>query len=469
MDTSFGILTLLPPLIAIGLAIWKKQLFPAIILGILTGEIIIARGNVINAVITSLDDSLRIFGDKVNLQIILFSLLAGGLLRLIRESNGFIGFIEWFEKKKLFRQKKTVYPLTYLLNISLFIDSWSSILITGSMVRSIYTKFKISRERLAYFLHTIAINFVALAILNSWGAYYMSLLRAQNIENPLRIILNSLPFNFYCIGSLVLIVVVMLTDLTIGPMRKADRKIDAIIHPESEQKEDTDSQLRSQREGPIPSAMNLILPLAVLIVLVFLGLYISGEGSIVRGSGSASLFNGACITIALMSIFYFIRGIFRFEEILEIVFKGMADLLPIGVLIVLAMTIGDVCKQVGTGVYLADVVKHNIPLFLLPALIFVISCIISFATGTSYGTFAIMVPIAMPMATTMGMNPALMFGACIGGGVFGDNCSPISDTSILTGMITEIEVIEHVRTQIPYAVITAGISILLYLLIGLFQ
>ena len=123
MDTSFGILSLLPPLVAVGLAIWKKQLLPSIIMGIFIGETIIARGNVIHATIASLDDSLRIFSDKVNLQIILFSLLAGGLLRLIRESNGFVGFIKWCEKKKIFSQKKTVFPLTYLLNISLFIDS----------------------------------------------------------------------------------------------------------------------------------------------------------------------------------------------------------------------------------------------------------------------------------------------------------------------------------------------------------
>ena len=147
----------------------------------------------------------------------------------------------------------------------------------------------------------------------------------------------------------------------------------------------------------------------------------------------------------------------------------MADLLPIGALIALAMTIGDVCKQVGTGTYLADIVKQGVPMFLLPALVFALSCVISFATGTSYGTFAIMVPIVMPMSSAIGINPALMFGACIGGGVFGDNCSPISDTSILTGMISEVKVIEHVRTQIPYALVTASASILLYIVFGLVQ
>lgn len=467
MDSSFGILSILPPLIAIGLAIWKKQLIPSIFLGILFGETILAKGNVASAFISTLDDMLKIISDKVNLQIILFSLLAGGLLNLIKESNGFHGFLNWCRKKNVFKKEKNIYPLTYFLNIFLFIDSWSSILITGSIMRDIYTKFGVSRERLAYFLHTISINFVALVIINSWGAFYLSILRAQNVENPLGIVIRAIPFNFFCVGSLVLVIIVMMTRLTIGPMKKFEYEARE-GNQHHEKTADTDLDISMERKGIKPEAKHLILPVLTLIFFVFLGLFITGKGSIIRGSGSASLFNAACITIGLTAVHLLIKKLLNIQEIINSVFKGMADLLPIGMLLVLSLTIGYVCKQLETGIYLSEVVKQSLPVFVVPAIVFGISCITSFATGTSWGTMAIMIPIAMPIAVIMQINPALIFGACLGGGVFGDNCSPISDTSILTGMVAEVDVINHVKTQIPYTLIAASIAIVFYLIAGAF-
>ncbi len=470
MDSSFGILSILPPLITFSLVIWKKQLIPSLFIGVFVGEIILANGNLASAFITTLDDTLTIIGDKSNLQIILFSLLLGGLLHLIKEINGFHGFLNWCKGKKAFSKEKSIYPLTYILNIFIFIDSWSSILITGSLMRSIYTKFGISRERLGYFLHTIAINFVALVILNSWGAYYLSILRAQNVENPISVVISSIPFNFYCVGSLLLVIIVMLTKLTIGPMKKAEMNSKAqaknLRREESGEKELDMPMIRPDIK---PEARYLIIPVLTLIVFVFVGLFVSGNGSIVNGNGAASLFNAVCITIGIIIIYILKEKLLNFQDILNSIFKGIADLLPLGVLLALSFTIGDVCKQVGTGIYLSAIVKQNLPVFIIPVIVFVISCITSFATGTSWGTIAIMIPIAMPIAEIMQINPALLFSACIGGGVFGDNCSPLSDTSILTGLVAEIEVIDHIKTQIPYSLITASFAIIFYLFAGAFQ
>lgn len=462
---DYGILSVMPPLIAFGIVIWKKELIPALLLGIFGGKVIIAHGDVVSAFVSTLDNILTLIMDKSNLQIILFSLFVGGLLNLMKEANGFIGFLNWCKSKKTFNNEKAVYPLTYVLNISMFIDSWSSILITGSLMRSIYAKFNISRERLAYFLHTISINFVALVILNSWGAYYLSVLSTQNVDNPLDIILRSIPLNFYCIGSLVLVILVMATKWTIGPMKKAE----ALIQDNKGERVPKGLEDLEISKSIKPEAKNLILPVLTLIFFVFLGLYISGNGSIIKGSGSVSLFNAVCITIGLTAFYFSKRKLMNYEKITAALFKGMADLLPIGVLLALAFAIGDICQQVGTGNYLSAIVKDSLPIFMVPAIAFGISCVMSFSTGTSWGTIAIMVPIVIPIALTMQINPALMFGACIGGGVFGDNCSPLSDTSILTGMVTEIQVVDHIKTQIPYALIVASFSIVLYLIIGALQ
>jgi Na+/H+ antiporter NhaC len=166
-------------------------------------------------------------------------------------------------------------------------------------------------------------------------------------------------------------------------------------------------------------------------------------------------------------LFLLISRTFNLGKLIDILFKGMADLLPVGALLVLAITMGSICRQIGTGTYLADVIKHGLPAFMIPALVFGLSCVISFATGTCWGTLAIMVPIAMPVAAAAGISPSLIFGGCVGGGVFGNNCSPIADTSILTGMAAEINVIDHVKTQIPFALIVASISFVLYLISGI--
>jgi len=466
---TLGIIALIPPVVAIGLALWKKQLVPSLFLGIWIGEMFMAKGNVFSAFLATLDNSLRIVGNKSNLEIILFSILVGSLLALIKDSNGFQGFINWFERKKKLRSRLTVYVLTYILGISVFIENWSNILINGTTMRPLYEKLKISKERLGYFIHTISINFVAMAVINSWGAFYMSLLLTQNVDNPLRVIVKSIPFNYYCLASLVLVIIVMATGLTIGPMRKAEKAASEKGKSPALQESPFATEISSRQKEIKPRAFHMILPIIILIVMVFLSLYITGKGNLYRGSGSASVFYAVFISILLTSLYFLIKKIFKFQELMDIIFRGMSELLPIGALLVFALTMGDLCKRMGTGIYLAEFVKHNIPAFLLPALVFAISCLISFATGTSYGTFAIMVPIAIPMANIMGINTAFMFGACLSGGVFGDNCSPISDTSIVTSMGAKVSVVDHVKTQIPYALISATAAFFLFILIGLLQ
>lgn len=465
MSETFGVLSLIPPVVAIGLALWKKQLLPALFLGVWIGEVILSGGRVLPSFFRTLDDSLRVSSSKANLEIIIFSLLVGGLLALIRESNGFQGFIAWVEKTKLLRSKRGVYPLTFLLGISIFIECYSSILVNGFLMRPIYDRLRISRERLAYFLHTVSINFVAIVVVNSWGAFYMSLLATQNVKAPMALLVGAIPYSFYCLASLALVAIVMATGLTIGPMRRAEKAASA-GRPADGNASEALAGLGGGHPDVKPNVLYMIVPIAVLLVVVFAGLYITGNGNLIKGSGSSSIFYAGIISVFAASVLLMAKKAFRFGQIVDIVFKGMGELFPVAALLVFALTLGEVSKLLGTGMFLAGVARQGLPAFLVPALLFALGCVISFSTGTAYGTYAILIPIALPMASVLGVNPALAFAACINGGVFGNNCSPVADTSIVTGMAAGVKVVDHVKTQIPYALISASVALVLFAVAG---
>ncbi len=465
MGISFGVLSLLPPIIAIALAFWKKQLLPALFLGLWLGETVIARGQPLTGFVATLDRALRVIRAPGNLEIIVFSLLIGGLLALIRESRGFEGFIRWAERRRL-SGRGPVFGLTYLLGTSIMIENYSNILVNGSTMRPLFDRLGVSRERLGYFIHTISINTVALVVINSWGAFYMSLLQTQGVERPLKVIVSSIPVNFYCLASLVLVGIVMITGLTIGPMKSAERRA-AGGAGSSGDAAGIDPGPASPGTEKGGRAFFLVFPIAVLLGTVILSLYLTGRGDISSGSGSASVFYGVVVAILAMAGLLLAHRTLRPQALLDTVFRGVAELLPVGLLLVLALSLGDLCKTLGTGAFLASLAREHLPAAVLPAIVFGLSCVISFATGTSYGTFAIMIPIVVPMAQAAGLPLPLMFAACISGGVFGDNCSPISDTSIVTGMSARISVIDHARTQIPYALIAAAVALALFLVAGL--
>ncbi len=464
--TTYGILALVPPVIAIGLAFWKKQLLASLFLGIWLGEVLIARGNILSGFVKTVDRALNVTRAPGNLEIIAFSVIIGGFLAIIRESGGFQGFVNWAERRRL-SGRGPVFAFTFLIGLGMFIENYSNILINGSTMRPLYDKLKISRERLGYFAHTTSINVVALAVINSWGAFYMSLLQTQGVSQPLKVVVASLPYNFYCLASLVLIIIVMATGWTIGPMKAAEKAAAEAGGRKTAATEAGPSEIGSSFKSVPARAFHMVFPIAVLLFTVLLSLYLTGQGHISRGDGASSILYGVIVAILATAGLLLAKKIFRFQELMDILYRGISELIPFGLLLVLALTLGDVCKALGTGSFLAGLAKENLPAAILPALIFGLSCVISFATGTSYGTFAIMIPIAIPMAQATGMALPLMFAACISGGVFGDNCSPISDTSIVTGISARIEVVDHTRTQIPYALVAASVAIILFIIAGL--
>jgi len=464
--TTLGLLSLVPPVVAIALAVWTKRINSSMLAGVLAAEVILHLNAPWLAPFRALDYMSEVATDLDNLQLIAFSLIVGGMLKLIRDARGFVAFAQAIERVRSHYGKGTVYGLTYGLGVAVFLECWSNILINGTTLAPLYDRLGISRERLAYFIHTIGLNAVAMIVINGWGAFYMSLLSAQDIDRPFQLIVSALPYNLYGWASLIMVAVVMATGLTIGPMRAAEaaavtRRATAVA-----------SVVASGDPDPPtfkPKLSYMLLPIATLMATMLTSLYITGNGDITAGAGTASILYAVVMATGVIGAQLCIDRVFTFGEVEQKTVQGMQEFFDISLLIVLALSLGELCKDLGTGVYISQVAQGALPLFLVPAVVFVLGSLMSFATGTSYGTLAVMVPLILPMAEGTGLGAAVLFGACLSGAIFGDNTSPINDNSIITSMATGVPVIDHVRTQMPYALITAAISAVGFIVVGLFS
>ncbi len=213
----------------------------------------------------------------------------------------------------------------------------------------------------------------------------------------------------------------------------------------------------------------MALPILALIIMMPIGLYVTGNGVIIEGSGTVSVLWSVCFAIVVAWVMTLMKGDSSVGELMQVFMKGAGSLLPIAIILLLALALGDVADTLGTGVYVANLVGENISPVLLAPLVFLVSAFIAFSVGSSWGTFAIMIPIAVPIATTLGLPVPLLLGAAISGAIFGDHASPISDTTVLASMASATDHIDHVRTQLPYALLAAGIAAVGFLLIGLIQ
>lgn len=405
--------------------------------------------------------------DLDNLQLIVFSLIVGGLLKLIRDAQGFTAFARAIERMRTHYGKGTVYGLTYGLGVAVFLECWSNILINGTTLAPLYDRLGISRERLAYFIHTIGLNAVAMIVINGWGAFYMSLLSAQDVARPFQLILGALPYNLYGWACLVMVAVVMITGLTIGPMKAAEAAARAQLGQARPEIEADDTPFG--QDGAFRSKVSyMLLPIATLIVTMLASLYVTGEGDITAGAGTASILYAVVAATTVIGAQLLIDRVFTFGEIEQKTIEGMQEFFEVSLLIVLALSLGQLCKDMGTGLYISQLAQGALPVFLIPVVVFILGSLMSFATGTSYGTLAVMVPLILPMADATGLSEPLLFGACLSSALFGDNTSPINDNSIITSMATKVAVIDHVRTQMPYALISAAIAAVGFVIVGLF-
>ena len=494
MAETLGALTLLPPVIAIILAIATRQVFISLAAGIFLGYVILAGGNPWLGFLETMQGLVDVFADAGNTRTIMFCALVGALIVFMQRSGGVAGFIgaverrlSKYEARRDGSGKVVVQLFAWLTGALIFVESSISVLTVGTLYRPIFDKLGLSREKLAYIADSSSAPSSILIPFNGWGAFIMTLLAAEGFANPFTTMIRALGYNFYAIAALVLVPIIILSKKDFGPMRKAGERTRAgrVLNEGSTPVVDTELTDISAKDGAPHRAVNMILPILVMVVFMpFMLAYTgwadareilgadAGAGEMVlqaigSGSGSTAVLIAVTLSILISMIYYKAQGIFGIRESVDLVLKGIAGLIPLALLMLLAFAIGALCKKLETGIYVADVAQGFISPGLVPFLVFVVTCFIAFSTGTSWGTFAIMIPIAVPMARDMDANTLMAIAAVLGGGVFGDHCSPISDTTILSSMASATDHVDHVKTQLPYAGIAGGIAAGLYLLLGL--
>ncbi len=470
---TYGWISILPPLTAIVLAFKTKQVYPSLFLGIWLGWTAMHRWNPLTGLRYTLEAVIDVFKDSGNTKVIIFSMMVGALIILMQHSGGVNGFIEWIGKKGLAKNRRNASLMLWLIGVLIFIESNLINLVIGAIGRPLYDQFKAPREKLAYLAHSTSAPVCVMIPFNGWGAVLTGLLLAQGIDNAFFVVLKAVTTNFYAIFTIGLVLFILITRKDFSFMAKAELRASEtgkVSRDGAQLLVSEDTIAMPVKRGVQPKAVNMLVPLIAMVAMVPLGLLITGGWKISeQSSGSTAVFWAVLFGIAVAGIIYKIQKIFTLKETLGLVMKGMGDLIPMGLLMVFAFTIGSTCKVMGTGPYvsaLATAALH--PIFVIP-LVFLVACLISFATGTSWGTFAIMMPIAVPLAQNMGLDLPLMVSAVMGGGVFGDHCSPVSDTSIIASMATACDLMDHVKTQLPYALTAAGLAIVFYLVAGGFE
>lgn len=472
---SYGIFTLLPSLISIILALITKQVIISLFAGIYIGELILSGGALLPSLNASLERIISVFSEGWTTKTIIFCIFVGSIITLIQISGGVEGFVDYLTTKtQTIKSRKASMMLGYIVGIVIFIESTITCLVSGAIARPVTDKYNVSREKLAYIVDSTSAPMCSIIPFNSWGATLLGLISAQITAgvisgNPVRILGKSLLFNFYSVITILSVAFYILTDKDFGPMKSAEiraKTTGAVIREGSTPLISDDVTEISTKDGVKPNMWNMILPLIVLIGMIPLGLYITGNGNTLSGSGSTAVFWAVFATIVFCGILYKIKGIMNLDEFINYTFKGAGGMLQVTSILVFAFAIGNVIGDLKTGEFIASTLSGKINPSFIPALIFVFSSIIAFSTGTSFGTFAIMTPIAVSMHAGLNANLYLCIGAVISGGVMGDHCSPISDTTIISSMATACDHIDHVKTQLPYALLNGAMSFILYMIFG---
>jgi tetracycline resistance efflux pump len=461
-------ISLLPPVLAIVVAIWSKQVYLSLAGGLWLSWTILAGWNPIQGLGDAIQGTVAVFGSEGDARAIMFTIAIGALIATIEASGGVRGFVHYLEQHKWVNSAKRSQLLAWATGMVIFIESNITVLVAGSVARPLCDRYKCSREKLAYIIDSTSAPVCILIPMNAWGAYNLQLLEGLGVENALSVFLESILFNFYAIVAVVMVLVVILWDVNFGPMKKAEERTrgGVLLWPDATPMIDEDVLSPEPNDKIPPRAINMVVPIAAMVLFMPLGLYITGNGVFTDGSGSTSVLWSVLFGLAVSWVLLLTQGAFTQGELVKIGLRGAGGLVPLALILLLAIALGDVVETLGTGRYVAQVTAGTMPTFVYLPLVFLVSGGIAFSTGTSWGTFAIMLPIAVPAAMTLGLPLAPFVAASLSGGIFGDHCSPISDTTIIASMAAATDHIDHVRTQLPYALIGGGIATVLFAVLG---
>lgn len=508
----FGMWGIIPPLLTITLAFVTKDVIVSLFLGILSGCVIAAGGNPALALMNATDLFAASLSDGWNIRIFLFCALLGALVGMLSKTGSAQAFGIWVSKKLKTRTGSQF--VTFLFGIIVFIDDYFNSLTVGTVMRSINDKNKVSRAKLAYILDSTAAPVCILAPVSSWVVTVMSIVRdAEGFDklgiSDLEFFIRAVPYNLYALTTLLMVACIIFFKRDFGPMRASELSAQKTGVLWNEEKYGVISGDIKEEKTVRAKAIDMLFPIVLLIVcaLVFFPLVtylnaVDGENisslmqamhsmslreAFINTDSSYALFYAIIFTLVFTYVYYLARRLMNLKEASQAVRDGIKSMIPALIILVMAWSIGTVIRSppadggLGLGRYLSEaVVGSGFPLWIIPAVVFVLSAVIAFATGTSWGTFGIMIPLVMPIVVGLiqgqGQNPSeslnsvfICISAVLGGAVFGDHASPISDTTILSSTGASCPHLEHVATQMPYALFAALCSFAGFIAGGIFM
>ena len=444
-------ISLLPPVAALAFAFLSRNVILALVLGIALSEALQPGVGAFLAPAATIDRVVAVLTSPGDAQIILFCLLVGALIALMKRSGGIAATVKGLIDSGAVATPRRASLATALAGLLLFIETNISLLTAGILGRPLFDRLGMSRERLAYIIDSTCSPVSVLILMNGWGAYALGLV-GPYVEDgeAVGVVAGSIPFNFYALLTIMIVLVTAWTGRVIGPMATVS------------------SRRADDSEVIAPTHRRYMLVPAGILVFGTLGFMLwTGGGSLLEGDGARSVLLSVSLALSVLLIMLKVSRQFETNRLTDTTFEGIADLLPATAVILLALALGDSLRELGTGVFIAGLAEAFPATFAFPALMFLAAAATSFAVGTSWGTYGILIPVAMPLALGAGLPPSLMLAAVLGGGVFGDHASPISDTTLIASLAAGCDHIDHVRTQLPYALIAALLAALGYLGAGL--
>ncbi len=463
---------LVPPIVAIVLALLTKEVYVSLFIGILTGALFYSNFSPMGTVTSIFEVMTEKAGDSWNVGILIFLVILGIMVSLMTKAGGSAAYGRWAAKK--IKTRTGAQLATAGLGVLIFIDDYFNCLTVGSVMRPVTDKHKISRAKLAYIIDATAAPVCIIAPISSWAAAVTSSTEGTGIDG-FSMFIKAIPYNFYAILTIVMLILIAVLKFDFGPMKK---------HEDNAEKGDlftTDARpyAEEQNISEKGKVFDLIIPVLLLIVCCVLGMIYTGgffEGAsfieaFAGSDASVGLVLGSFAALVLTFLLYIPRKVISFKEFAASIPEGFKAMIPAILILVFAWTLSGFCRDyLGAGDFVAGLVGNNATASaFLPAIIFLVALGLSFSTGTSWGTFGILIPIVIAIFPGMSEILVITISACLAGAVCGDHCSPISDTTIMASAGAQCDHINHVSTQMPYALLVAGVSFVCYLVAGFLQ
>ena len=463
---------LLAPIIAIVLALITKEVYSSLIIGIVVGGFIYAGGNFETAINHVLFDGfVASLSDSYNMGILIFLVLLGALVAMMNKAGGSAAFGRWATahiKSRVGTQLATI-----LLGCLIFIDDYFNCLTVGSVMRPVADQQKISRAKLSYIIDATAAPICIIAPISSWAAAVAGFARGAGADSGMSLFIQAIPYNFYAIFTIIMMVVIAVSKFDYGPMKlhEMNAQLNGDLYTSGTKVESNDVE-----SNPKGKVVDLILPVVVLIICCVFGMIYSGgffEGTgfieaFSNSDASVGLVIGSAIAIVFTIVYLLIRRVISFKDAMAALPEGFKAMVPAILILTCAWTLKAMTDSLGAKIFISQLVEGSAGALqaFLPAIIFVIAVGLSFATGTSWGTFGILIPIVLSVFEAGNPLMIVSISACMAGAVCGDHCSPISDTTIMASAGGQCDHLNHVSTQLPYALTVAGVSFVTYIIAG---